>query len=401
MNRVLCPLGQRKREPLNRNRGLSKKVIDLRKLSQRPELLVVAIITAVLCLCSPLSTHATYLVFTIDVCWTCGDDFQGTWEGRDYGVPLIVEKLDQYGVKGTFFVSSLCPPHLADQMFHNLGFIVSRGHDLQLHPHPDALDVSRPMPTMYSADERKKFLKLAFENIVKAGAPPPIAHRAAAWAIDRETLELLPEFGIRMDSSIFPMAPMSLVPLPEDLINRFVKIGGVYQLPITLITRIPFFGYSGMTDLDIDRTIWEEQEEALKQIADHGLPVATVFLHFYNFFHYTRSPVPYEPLKVTGPRPENIRKLENVLKLVTTDKRFKVVTARELWNIFQQRPQETQGPSFVPYTGIWLTYAKAWKDFFGHGIKNKIVVMLPIVLIIVIAGGVAHLLRNRRAAKAS
>jgi len=376
-------------------------VIELRNLSQRPELLVAVILTAVLFLCSPQGTHATYLVFTTDVCWICGDDFQGTWEGKDYGVPLIVEKLEQYGVKGTFFVSPLCPARLTDKMFANLRFLVSHGHDVELHPHPDGVDPSRPLPTMYSIEERKKFLDLAIRNIERAGAPRPIAHRAAAWDIDRETLKLLPEFGIHMDSSIFPLDPSSQVPLPEGSINRFVNIDGLYQLPITLVRRVPFIGYYGMTDLDIDRMIWEEQEEALKQIADHGLPVATFYIHFYNFFDYARSPIPYEPLKVSGPRAENIKKLDKALRLVTSDKRFKVVTARQLWQIFEESPQEMQGPSFVPYTGIWLTYVKAWKDFFGHGIKNKIVVMLPIVLIIVITGGVAHLLEKRRAAKAS
>jgi len=252
---------------------------------------------------------------------------------------------------------------------------------------------------MYSVDERRKILELAIQNIEKAGAPRPIAHRAAAWAIDKETLNLLPELGIHMDSSIFPIDPRSLVPLPENLINRFVKIDGVYQLPITLVRRVPFIGYTGMTALDIDRTIWEEQEEALRQIADHGLPVATVFMHFHSFYCCASSPVPYEPLKVTGPRRENIQKLDNMLKLVTSDNRFKVATASELWQIFQKRPQELQGPSFVPYTGIWLTYVKAWKDFFGHGIKNKIVVVLPILLVLALAGGVAHLLRKRNSAR--
>ncbi|MBI4963106.1 MAG: hypothetical protein HY913_07515 [Desulfomonile tiedjei] len=371
----------------------------MRRLFQDRELLVGAFLTALLCLSAPESSSGTYLVFTTDVCWTCGDDFQGTWEGKDYGVPLIVEKLEQYGLKGTFFVSTLCPPQLTDKMFSNLSFLVSRGHDLELHPHPNAIDVSRPLPTMYSIEERRKMFDLAIANIERAGGPRPVAHRAAAWAIDRETLDLLPEFGIRMDSSIFPIDPRSLVPLPEDLINKFGKIRGVYELPITLIRRVPFIGYAGMTGLDIDRTIWEEQEEALNQIADHGLPVATVFMHFYNFFHYTRADVPYEPLKVTGPRMENIQKLDKVLKLVTSDKRFKVVTARELWQIFQERPQELQGPSFVPYTGIWLTYVKAWTDFFGHGIKNKIVVMVPVVLALAVLAGVVHCLRMRGLAK--
>jgi peptidoglycan/xylan/chitin deacetylase (PgdA/CDA1 family) len=358
-----------------------------------------ALLALLVCLCAPQESRGTYLVFTIDVCWTCGDDFQGTWEGKDYGVPLIAEKLEQYGMRGTFFVNSFCPQNLTDKMFSNLGFLVSRGHDLELHPHPDALDPNRLLFTAYSMEERRKILETTIENIRRAGAQPPIAHRAGAYAIDHETLGLLPQFGILMDSSIFPVDSRSKVPLPENLANSFVKIGGLYELPITLIRRVPFIGYAGMTALDLDRTIWEEQEEALKQIADHGLPVVTFFLHFNSLYHYISSTVPYEPLTATGPREENIAKLDKVLKLVAADRRFKVVTARELWQIFQERPQELQGPSLVPYTGLWLTYLKAWKDFSGHGISNKIVAMAPIAFVVALLAVVVHLLRMKLASR--
>jgi peptidoglycan/xylan/chitin deacetylase (PgdA/CDA1 family) len=373
----------------------------LRQRWPAQDLLAGILIMLLLCLCAPEKSQGTYLIFTTDVCWTCGDDFLGAWHGKNYGVPFITEKLEQYGLKGTFFVSSLCPPGLTNKMFDNLSFLVSRGHDLELHPHPDGVDPSRPLPNMYSIEERKRFLDLAIRNIERAGAPRPVAHRAAAWAIDRATLNLLPELGIHMDSSVFPLDSRSLVTLPEGSINRFAKIDGLYQLPITLVRRVPFIGYAGMTSLDIDRTIWEEQEEALNQIAAHGLAVATFSMHFYNFFQYTRPAVPYQPLQITGIREENIQKLDKVLKLVTSDRRFKVVTAREVWQIFQQRPQDLQGPSFVPYTGIWLTYVKAWKDFFGYGIKNKIVVLLPIILLLIIIAGVALGLRMRRVTKGS
>ncbi len=360
---------------------------------------IAALVVVLVCLCVPQESRGTYLVFTIDACWTCGDDFQGTWQGKHYGVPLIAEKLEKYGIKGTFFVGSLCPPNLTDKMFSNLGFLVSRGHDLELHPHPDALDPNRLLFTGYSTEERRRILETAIENIKRAGAQPPIAHRAGAYAIDPETLSLLPQFGILMDSSIFPVDSRSKVPLPENMANRFVKIEGLYELPITLIRRVPFIGYAGMTALDLDRTIWEEQKEALKQIADRGMPVATFFLHFNSLYHYISSAVPYEPLTATGPREENIAKLDNVLKLVTADRRFKVVTARELWQIFHERPQELQGPSFVPYTGLWLTYVKAWKDFSGHGITNKIVAMAPIALIVALLTIVVQVIRMKLASR--
>lgn len=241
----------------------------------------------------PEQARGTYLVFTTEVCWPCGEDFQGTWQGKDYGTPFVVQELEKHGFRGTFFVSPLCPPHLTDKMVSNLSYLASRGHDLELDPYLLAIDQSRPLFTMYSVEERRSILGMALDNIKRIGAPDPIAHRANECGIDQETLSLLSEFGIRMDSSIFPIDPRSKVHLPEDLVNRFVKIGGVHQLPITLIKRVPFLGYAGMSSLDIEKTIWEEQEEALKQIAEHGLPVATFSIHFASFYHYIPATIPY------------------------------------------------------------------------------------------------------------
>jgi hypothetical protein len=336
----------------------------------------------------PGQALGTYLVFTTEVCWPCGEHFQATWQGKDYGTPYVAAKLEEFGLKGTFFVSPLCPPHLTDTMISNLSYLASRGHDLELDPFLQAIDQSRLQFTMYSVEERRRILRMALDNFKMAGVPPPIAHRANEYAIDQKTLDLLPEFGIRMDSSIFPIDPASKVTLPNDLVNRFVKIGGVCQLPITLIKMVPFIGYSGMTSLDIEKTIWEEQEEALNQIAEHDLPVATYFIHFASFYYLG-------PDRVTGINEENIRKLDSVLERVTRDKRFKVVTARELWKLFGENPQTLQGPSFVPYTGLWLTYLKAWNHFSGHGIANKIVVLAPMGLAILIIIGVLLLLSRK------
>ncbi len=324
------------------------------------------------------SHGTTYVVFTIDACWTCGNSFQGNCKGRDLGVPLIAEKLEAGGFKGTFFVSPYCPDSMQKEMFDNLRYLVARGHDVELHTHTEVFDLSRNRLYMYPKEFKRRIISEGIRNIVASGAPPPIAHRAGGYGIDQETLELLPEFGIEVDSSIFPVSPDSLVPLPRDLANRFVKIRGVYQLPITLLTRLPYIGYAGTTSLDIDRTIWEEQKAALEQLAEHRVPVVTVFLHASSTYRKISATVPYESDAILGPDEENIRELDNLIRLFRTDSRFKVVTAREVWEIFRKDPRALDGPAFIPYGGIHLLFLKAWRHFFGHGVKNKLVILSPV-----------------------
>ena len=114
----------------------------------------------ILCLLSlPNPSSGTYAVITIDVCWTCGDDFQANWNGKDYGVPLIVDKLEAHGFKGTFFVSPYCPAQLKDKMFSNLNFLISRGHDIQLHTHPAPIDPLRPYLNQYTKAEKREIIE--------------------------------------------------------------------------------------------------------------------------------------------------------------------------------------------------------------------------------------------------
>jgi hypothetical protein len=185
------------------------------------------------------------------------------------------------------------------------------------------------------------------------------------------------------------------VELPEQLVNRFVKIDGTYQLPITLVRRAPFIGFRGMTALDVNRMTWPELRSALEQIAEHELPVATFFMHYRSLYARTVTGEDQEIITVTGPDEDDIRSFEHVLQTVTKDRRFRVVTASELWKVFTRTPRELEGPSFIPYTGIWLTYLKAWRDIRGHGLTNKIVALAPIAVILVVFVGWRMKLRNR------
>jgi peptidoglycan/xylan/chitin deacetylase (PgdA/CDA1 family) len=296
-------------------------------------------------------------------------------------VPLIVEKLEAHGFKGTFFVSPYCPPQLKDKMLSNLNFLISKGHDLQLHTHPAPIDPLRPYLNQYTKAEKREIIDSGIRTLVEAGAPAPIAHRAGSLSIDEETLRLLPELGIYIDSSIYSRFPNCAVSLPENLRNRFVKIDGPFQLPIFLIGTVPYIGQIGTTALQLRSTIWWQNKVALEQVADHKLPFVTLFLHFFDLFEFAKNERPFEPLRPLGPNYDNIDTLDNILRMLKTDPRFKVVTVRELWDIHTGDPNTLEGPSFVPYTGLIPTYVKCWKLFFSASFLCTIVVLTPLVFV--------------------
>ena len=338
---------------------------------------------------------ATYAIITIDVCWTCGDDFQGTWNGKDYGVPLIVEKLEANGFKGTFFVSPYCPAHLKKKMLSNLKFLLAHGQDIQLHTHPDVFDPSRRDLSLYSKDEKREILATGIRVLQDAGAPRPIAHRAGQLCIDQETFDLLAELGIPIDSSIYTHFADCGAPFPENVVNRFAKIGDVYELPIFLIRTVPYIGRAGTMALQLDSTTWWQQKLALEQVADRKLPLVTILLHFFSLCDRVTPDRCFDPFKVIGPNEYNIRALDNILRMLKTDKRFKVVTIRELWDIHNRDPSQIDGPSFMPYPGLLPTYARSWKYLYEGRVTNIIVVVSPLIPLIVTGILVALMWRKR------
>ena len=329
------------------------------------------------------ASSKTHVIFTIDVCWMCGSDFQGTYQGTDYGVPFIVDQLNRHHMKGTFFVNPLCPDDLEDTMKNNLQFLVDSGHDVQFHPHPDCIDLTRQNLTDYSYSEKMALYRRGVLELMNNGLPSPIAFRAGCYAIDNETLELLPNVDIHIDSSIFPNDPRTRVSLPLEKANRFTTCNGVFELPITLIRILPFPRYWGTTALDLDRTILCEQKSALDQLASHNVSVVTLFLHFHTFYKYEKSVKDFAPLRVIGVDWENVQEFDALLNVLEQDNRFQVITVRDLWVIYRNNPQALQGPTYIPYTGIWMTYKRSWLHFLGYGIKNKIFALVPIIAMII------------------
>jgi peptidoglycan/xylan/chitin deacetylase (PgdA/CDA1 family) len=358
-------------------------------------LMTFSLVSLFVCMVFPQAGMGTYAVITVDVCRTCGDDFQATWNGKDYGVPLIVEKLEAHGFKGTFFVSPECFPDQQEKMFSNLRFLVSRGHDVELHPHLNNISSVKVLMNQYTQEEKREILEKGMRILQEAGAPAPIAHRAGSLSIDEETLQLLTELGIQMDSSIYARWHDCPLQIPENLINRFVKIGGPYQLPIFIIGTIPFIGEIGTTALQLRTTIWRQQKIALQKVVDHKLPLVTIFVHYNDLFNYNLPDKPFQSLVPVGPNHANIDAFDNILNMLQTDTRFKVVTARELWNIHLKDPNAFDGPSFVPYTGLIPMWFKCWTLFYSTGALCKIVAVAPVVFVILAVLGLLWAIRTR------
>lgn len=111
--------------------------------------------------------------------------------GPDVGVPRILDILDEFAIRATFFV----PGWVAEHRPGLAEGIVNRGHEVAHHSYSH-----RPPTSMTSEEERADFSR-AMEVFDSQGIEIS-GHRAANWGAGANTIELVAEFGLLYDSSL-------------------------------------------------------------------------------------------------------------------------------------------------------------------------------------------------------
>ena len=131
------------------------------------------------------------------------------------GIGFQMDVMADNGIKGVFFVDPM--PALiwgTGAIADVVEPIVARGHDVQLHLHPEWLELAGDANPLgrrtgrnlheFSEDEQLELLDWARSTLMDAGAPAPIAFRAGNYGADDATLRALRRLGIRYDSSHVP-----------------------------------------------------------------------------------------------------------------------------------------------------------------------------------------------------
>ncbi len=111
--------------------------------------------------------------------------------GAVVGVPRILNLLEQYDIKATFFI----PGHTVDTFPEICKEIVKRGHEVGHHGyvHED--------PTDLSYEEEDAIIIKGLETLEKIGVRP-IGYRSPGFDFSPNTIEILENHGIKYDSSL-------------------------------------------------------------------------------------------------------------------------------------------------------------------------------------------------------
>ena len=144
--------------------------------------------------------------------------------GAVVGVPRILDLLDKYDLKTTFFV----PGHTADTYPEVVKEIIARGHEIGHHGyvHED--------PTDLPIETEEAILVRGFEVLDKFGIKPT-GYRSPGFDFSPNTLTLLEKYGIKYDSSLMGNDFYPYHPCPchvnFDKANTFDAPSKVIELP--------------------------------------------------------------------------------------------------------------------------------------------------------------------------
>ena len=122
-----------------------------------------------------------------------------------YGIERIMDCCEARGLRTTFFLSTLeALHHGEDHVRRMAATVLDRGHDAQLHLHPNWWrgDFARKRLTDYSLDEQRTVLAEAVAAYRRACGTEPLAHRAGGLWLNHDTLRALAEAGIPLDASV-------------------------------------------------------------------------------------------------------------------------------------------------------------------------------------------------------
>jgi hypothetical protein len=259
---------------------------------------------------------------------------------REFGIPLIVDRLARHGFRGTFFVETLATSCLGlDDTRSVFDFLLARNQDVQLHIHPtyhyyaaalqaraEGRPYRRPEPSDFIGrlpqDVQLALFLEAIGYFETCAGFRPSAFRAGCYAASRSTLRCLADVGIAVDSSLNPCYPDVSFPGERLAANRAQQLDGVWEIPVT-VARSPLpEGRAGLKFADCTSLSFPELQVMLDAAA------AARQEHFVIVFH-SFSAVKAKDVAYSELRPDRIviRRLEKLFAyLAAHPDRFEVTT---------------------------------------------------------------------------
>jgi hypothetical protein len=162
----------------------------------------------------------------------------GKIDGDVYGIGRFMDIADKFSVKLTFFLELAETDLYGDELIKVGKYIISRGHDLQLHMHPDMFEAAfleenfkdSQNVSILNALQSKAVVARIMEQWHKITPNHPKAYRGGGYYIGMDMLNALCAAGVMLDLSYNSNRPQKL---PQA--SPFIWANGVCEIPITIV----------------------------------------------------------------------------------------------------------------------------------------------------------------------
>ena len=253
---------------------------------------------------------------------------------EDYGIPLLVRILNEYGFRGTYFVETLSTQCLGDSDSKAVfDFLLHAEQDVQLHSHPafhayaewqravsEGRDYRIPKPSdligRFDSAVQMELLSKAAYYFQRFAGYAPTAFRAGCYAASLTTLRCLRQLGITVDSSFNPCYHPDLSFPDTTLIPNLVQqVEGVWEIPVTVAKCQLREGYHGFKFADCTSLSFAE----IRTMLDHAALAGQQ--HFVLVFHSFSAVKPKdETYSAMRPNRIVIRRLERLFRYLAENR---------------------------------------------------------------------------------
>ena len=249
---------------------------------------------------------------------------------REFGIPLMMDIAESYGLSLIFFVEAMSRLFFGEEETRSIcQYILERGHDIQLHLHPEYLKFGRSsvVPSCAIAhmpfSQQNNLINDGCQTLIRYGVPSLKAFRAGGFGADINTLKALRENSVLIDSSYnnYYLKRSRRLSAGAE-VNDACNIQGVWEFPITNFSEFQSLGLHRTRPLDINGSSFAEMKAALNFAKKHGPRNITIILHSFSFIK--AYDVQYNKIK---PRFHVIRRFEKLCGFLSENSQtFKVVT---------------------------------------------------------------------------
>jgi peptidoglycan/xylan/chitin deacetylase (PgdA/CDA1 family) len=254
-------------------------------------------------------SYPAYVVFSCDLeldpPWNTGSWESRTSYGLEKGLPILIQLLEKYDIKATFFSEAV----LAELRPDIIVALKRKGHEIGCHGYAHEsygghyqLDPPAPSPKLLTVDEKKSKIFSAKEKLEDTVNSSIRSFRAPFLHVDNGTLSILDEAGFLIDSSL----PNTLLgklskpyhPLKKNLFiegegnRRSDRMRKLVEIPVSVNMRprlLPHSPYPLMHPQSLGATVNIKHIFTLSKLR-HIPAIFLLIFHPWEFSH-TRNPL--------------------------------------------------------------------------------------------------------------